>query len=705
MPVAGGIGALVGLFAGTGTAATVAKAALAAGAIALQVLLAPRRPRQPRPDDLRTTKRSEEGPGRWAIGRVELEGQVLYGNTAGYDLYQIILHCFGPIASIEEYFYDGRVIVVEEGSDEVSSPPFVAPSVGSYLRIETKIGDGTETAWLDLVDTFADYGNDHRLRGIAHTKLRAINPGTTAERFGVMFQGGLKPVRLRARVSLFDHPWDPRLDGGSGARAWTLNAVLIAAHIRALLPGSSFASIDWADMSARASEAEAAVATLSGSAPRATLSGGGEGALTVDVMLEFLRSAGLEEVLAPDGRVRFRWLEDYPAAELHLTADHILGVTLQRGPEGVRRPNVCRVKHLSPERQYTVAELAIQMFDSEDGSYTGPEWARQHNEVARYGEQEMTVELPFCPDASQAQRIARRLFWMERADVLEVVTSFAGVAAYGRRTIDVDVPDLGDDGGPRTLRARLEGWSMDEAAGQCRLVLRVIPDVLQAPWLPSRDEVAPPPVFVAPEPESELETPAAPGVPFQVTMPNGEQRLYVAYTDVPTATVSEANYRTYTGATPDLWQGMDEIGTTLAWIPGNFEGETVDVRVRMFDEDENGSRFSPVTQAVVAIDATPPGHPTDLAIETDPDTGEVTSITAIAPASPQVVKVVISYGATFAGSVELASFGVLPGEAVAVPAESIISPDPGTTTTYFAAAYATGDVVGGVASLEYERPI
>lgn len=695
--LAGGVGALVGLL-GTGTAATIAKVALSVAAIGLQILLAPRPPKAPRPDDLRTTKRSEEGPGRWAIGRVELEGQIVFGNTSGYDLYQVILHAFGPIDAIEEYFYDGRPVIVET-TTHVSSPPYGREG-GSFLHLETKIGDGTEGAWTDLVSTFDDYTEDHKIRGIAQTRLWAVNPGTTAESWSRMFQGGLKPVRLRARISLFQHPWDPRTED----RAWTLNAVLIAAHIRALLPGASFDDIDWLDMEDMADDADAAVTTLSSTAPRATLSGGGEGAITVDVMLDMLRSAGLEEVLAADGKVRFAWLDDYPAAELHLTSDHILSITVQRGPEGVRRPNVCRIKYLSPERQYTVAELPVQVFAGTAGAYSGPAWARVQSEVDRYGEHEMTIELPFCPDASQAQRISRRLFWMERADLVEIVTTFAGVAAYGRRTISVDVPDVGTDGAAVTLRARVESWSMDDAAGQCRLVCRVIPTILQTAWNASSDEVAPPPELTPAAAEGELDTPNAPSAAIDVGIGDGSSRqLRVAFEAVEGAVTAEANFRTYTGAVPNLWQGMGEIGTGLAVVSGDYRGQKLDLRVRMFDEDGNGSYFSDLLEiASLSSGTTAPGTPSGLSYALDGE-GAVASISVTAPASLTVVAVQILQGDTFETASQVAYLDATPSQAFTVTS-GFASPAAGETETWWAVAFATGGTAGGNTSTSYTRP-
>lgn len=217
---------------------------------------------------------------------------------------------------------------------------------------------------------------------------------------------------------------------------------MICLHYFRQLPGITDNIIDFDDVALRATEAEAQVPTLTGTAPRCRLSGGFEGVITTEAVEDMLASAGLEVRRAPSGLYSLAWLEDDPVSELTLAEHHRITAEYRAGPEGARRPNVCTLSYFSPERGYELAEIDL----------TAAPWARVQNEIDAYGEKEFAVRLPFCCDASQAQRLARRLFWMARADFGVFHGAFAGVATWGRRVLTLGIPDVGPDG------ASMNGW-------------------------------------------------------------------------------------------------------------------------------------------------------------------------------------------------------------------------------------------------------
>src|SRR5690606_28625073 len=179
-------------------------------------------------------------------------------------------------------FYDGRSITVEEDG-AVSSPPFTKVS-GSNLYLRTKPGDGSETAWEELKTDFPTlWTDDHRVAGIGQTLLTFINPGTGNKRFPRLLTGGVKPVKILARVG---RAYDPRTD----ETKWTRNGVWWCAHWIRRLQGLSEVMLDWTDIEDRADEADELVPVVGGTAPRCTLYGGWEGPLTTDIVLEMLDS-------------------------------------------------------------------------------------------------------------------------------------------------------------------------------------------------------------------------------------------------------------------------------------------------------------------------------------------------------------------------------------------------------------------------------
>ncbi|WP_226576689.1 phage tail protein [Acuticoccus sediminis] len=788
--IAGAAG-LVGLF--SGALGTALKVGLVVGSIALQLLFS-QKPKIPKPDDIRNTKKSEEGDGRWAIGRMEVEGVAVFGNTKGYEIYRLIAHAYGPLVAIEEYFYDGRPIIVEQEIGEdfiVTSPPFVTSSpIRSYFRIQTRDGDGRQQAFRKLVEQFpAQWTEDHHLNGIACSLLHMHSPGRGGEadskKFDKILGGGLKNLRIRGRWGL---PYDPRIDD----YAWTDNGVLIALWARMQLPGAELQTFDFDGIGDMADEAEVLVPTIrrlvsefdgrvdiegpdngeiiddgtcvteydwenrvitgtGGSATatnpllrwtnvlevgattkaklvlsgpdkdllvqiryggvavsftrdetitvggssvriiegtavpdtasfvmridgtggafeiridtleftvydtrkRCTLSGGGEGPIDTKVVEKMYECAGIEELRTADGKVTFRWLEDDPDAEFDLTEDDILEMALQNGPEGAERPNLCRVKYLSPERQYKESELPIQLFESIDGSYTGPAWARIQDEIDKYGEKPLELTLIYCTSAGQAAERARYLFHMARAISGEVTTLFSGLYAINRRIIDLSVPDVGTDGAMVPARTRIDdNVIVDDDGGTCNLSVKLIPALLRdEPWDVDRDSVLPSPKMEAPQYEAELDKPDAPfsacAVQYQ---PGGDMsgayEMRVRYSAVDDATKSEANYRTYTGSDPDLWQGMTEIGTSHAWLAGNYVGEKVDFRVRMFNGDDEGSDLSDLLEiASLAIQNNTPNEPSVL-VEVQGMPEDNLHLTITAPAEISVVQITV-HGSTY----------------------------------------------------------
>lgn len=571
------VGSLGGVFSIGG--GLLGKLLLTGIAIGVQVLFA-EKPRTPEPQDLKTTKKSEEGPGYIAFGRCEVEGKVAFGNTAGYELFRLILHAFGPLDAVEEYFYDGRSIIVEPNG-KVSSPPFNRAGNESYLTLKTKVGDGTEVSWPQLQDAFPSiWTSAHRARGIAQTLLQFTNPGSDDEKFGKLLTGGLKNVRIRGRWGRF---YDPRDE----STAWSQNSALICLHYLRQLPFVTDDQIDFDDIADVADACDVLVDTIDGgTAPRSRLSGGGEGVVNTEFVEELLKSAGLEHRRTPEGKRTFAFLEDNPASELTFEADHVLEYQLRKGPEGARRPNFCRVKYYSAERGYTLAEI-----DLDDAP-----WARIDDEIALYGEQETTIELKFCCDASQAQRIARRLFYLERAITGVARTTFAGMAAWGLRTVTFRVPDFGADNGLLSLKSVIDPVSVDDEAGACEIPFTVIPPELKVPWDADTDEVAPPPVLVDVEYEADIPTPGVPDEAVAVEVSPGNWRVELRYTPPAEADTTEASYRSYTGGEPDPWSSMEEVNSTLSILDGDYRGQQMDFRYRVFNGSGASSYLSPILE-------------------------------------------------------------------------------------------------------------
>ncbi len=124
-----------------------------------------------------------------------------------------------------------------------------------------------------------------------------------------------------------------------------------------------------------------------------------------DTMRPMLDSAGAEIRMTAEGKIWFQLIDDLPTSEITLTPDDMYDFKWSAGRRPLSRPNVCRVSYYSPERGYDTAEInLVPAFLGAGGRRDRPLW----------GKKPFDVDLPFCPSAAQAQRIARRLFAIER---------------------------------------------------------------------------------------------------------------------------------------------------------------------------------------------------------------------------------------------------------------------------------------------------
>ncbi|MCF3933307.1 hypothetical protein L1787_07765 [Acuticoccus sp. M5D2P5] len=298
----------------TGLVGSLVLGGLALGA---QLLFGPKVPKTPAPETLKDSVDLEEGPGVFAFGRVRAGWKIAFGRTDGYLIYQLGLHYFGPTgpSAIETWIYDDREIVVEPNGT-VSSPPW-AKYGGSWMTLKTKIGDGSETAWPELVAAFDGWTNSHRVRGIVQTLAIFENPGLAANptKFQRLYSQGIKPVERIERAGVFYDPRDPAQHMNNPATwIWTMNAVLIALHYRRMRPGVVNADFDFALIGAAADAADALVETRAGesvwaggTAPDGIVDDAGGGTGAYNPTTRTFSSTGTGG--ASSARPLFRWID------------------------------------------------------------------------------------------------------------------------------------------------------------------------------------------------------------------------------------------------------------------------------------------------------------------------------------------------------------------------------------------------------------
>lgn len=564
-----------------------------AAVVGAQLAIGAQRKQKIDPGEMKNTFQETETSEFNAVGRVKLGGLKAFGNTRGGTIYRLIWHVKGPMVAIEEYFLGGYEVTVD-ADGRVSSPPWVSPS-SSYAYVTSKVGDGTETAWSQLIAEFpALWTANHRCRGIFQSLVQFVVPALDTEwgnkKFQKLYQGGAPDLEVVARIGVVFDPRDPSQSPDNSATwTWTDNGILCAVHIMRHYPDLKSSDFDWTFIASEANRADVLVATKNGTEPRARCWGVWPSeAQRGDVMQQVLDSIGAEVVLSDAGLIRIRLIDDAPTSEITFTDDHITELDWKSGPEAVERPNICRIKYYSPERGYDMGEIDM----------TGIAWARVQSEIDRYGEKIFDVELPFCPSPSQAQRIARRMFLLARSDAGAIRTNMAGLAAWG-----VTYATLQD--GEDDMLCHISPPRIDDEAGQVDIPYVVWPQALiDQPWNPATMEADPPIEAPHMQQESALPDPDAPTEACQVIYPDNSREVRVKFPGVFDGTVAEATARDYVGGNPNLWQSMTEIslgffglGEWMAYITADWEGSDVDFRSRFFNSDDDGSYWSPAFES------------------------------------------------------------------------------------------------------------
>ncbi|MDK4704336.1 hypothetical protein PH562_18935 [Rhizobium sp. CNPSo 4062] len=550
------------------------------------------------------------------IGRVRVGGLKAFGNTDGSTRARLVCRLQGPIDAVETRYVGGREVTVEINGD-ISSPPW-ARSGGSWAKWLDKRGDGTETAWSELISLFPTlWTTDHKVRGIAQSVLLWFNPGLEKPKYLSLYQTGVPETEEVVRASLMFDPRDGTQSGVDRSTwKWSDNGILACAHVLRRDPAFTFEHFDWSLISAEANRADAMVATLTGMEKRARAWGiwsweSGR----AETMQQLLDSIGTEIRLTDEGKIWFQLIDDAFASEIDFTPADGYDILWRSGPEAVERPNIARVKYYSPERNYDLTELALSSYNDDDTVITGVAWAYVQEEVDRYGPKYLDIELPFCPSASQAQRIARRKFALARGDTGSITTNMVGLSAWGLLYGTVQLPDLGD-----VLNTRFEPPRCDDDNGSVEIPFTVWPAL--PPWNPATDEAPAPDPIPELGYETGMITPNPPTGALQITYPDGGKELRVSFSlpaqDFDTV---ETVFRTYTGALPNAWQGMAEYpappATNLAYAGGDYAGSTIDTRLRVFDDDD-GTYFSDPLHTVVGTDNTACAQPTVISVDIEP---------------------------------------------------------------------------------------
>ena len=583
----------------TAVASAISAIIVAGAAFAVNSLLAPSQKLDPSKG--RETFKASESSEIRAIGRVRLGGMIAFGATNVHNKFRLILHA-KSFDAVESHYLGGKEVIIDSDGAVTSKPYTISGT--TYIWIKNDLGDPDKVAWPDLMTYFpALWTSNHRVRGVAQSLVRYLSPGVTSARFLRLYQSGPPEYNVIARG---ERVYDPR-EGSHDVSdpdtwEWSDNGILLALHMMLTFPRFDSSYFDMALIEAEADKADVLVDTIDGTEPRARAWGiwPSEGS-RLDMLKQLLDSIGAELVITDANLIGIQLIDDdrTAAATLEITTKHIQKFDWRSGPESVERPNRVRLSYYSPERNYELAEIDLSQ----------AAWSYVQDEIDLVGEQSMEISLPFCPSASQAQRIARRMFLMSRADQASMVTDMAGVAAWGQRVIQVTIDDLEE-----TLLCAIASPRVGDKSGLVEIPFITVPSM--PTWDPTIHE-APAPLRIPEVTYSDsIDTPPTTTGYSVVTMPS--TGIETRFMDVNVAlgrgfsggsATLERVYRVL-DPLPGEWRPVTGFGGTTGYAQIDLSGLTIQFRQREYNTDDENSDWSEIFEGVVpAVDNSVPGLP------------------------------------------------------------------------------------------------
>jgi hypothetical protein len=551
----------------TGTALTISSLVTAGifigGSIALNALLAPDRPNQPKSEGAREVYEVGDAPRVIVLGRARVGGNIVFKAAKDNVFYAVVAHCQGPISAIEEVYLGGRSATVDpDGS--VSSPPYGQVNAADWVSVLSKHGYDNETAFAELVAAFPDnWTADHRGLGYCHSLLKATSPGISDEdqRHFKIYANGAPTVELLVSGPAW---FDPRTNDFR----WSDNGVLgvlwlLTASERDGGWGLPLDRFDLADIAAQADMADQFVPLKAGGIERRCRIAGAYTTETGrgDVLANALLSTGTQILPTTDGLWTIRLVDDNPTPTAEILLPDNVSMAWTAGPEQVERPNRLRLTYYSPERRYDVGDVPLDNIP----------WAEFPDEIEAVGERSLDLALTFCPSHRQAAQIARRMFALQRAPRGEITTNLAGLIAMGHAHALIPIPDIEE-----TVLAGLSAPRLNQDG---TINISFVEHPMLEGWNPAAHEPDPPDFL------PEVVDGDAPAAPVMVEGTFSGTQLRARFTKEISGGTVEAVYRQVpTAGPPNAWAAMtiENTGTSV-WVYKNAvdTSKSYEVRARV----------------------------------------------------------------------------------------------------------------------------
>lgn len=385
-------------------------------------------PKAPKPEDVQQSVRQPTAPRVRHYGRVKASGPWVFAEASAGTFYKVLALGQGPIDAIEEYWLDDHHVTFD-GNGEIQQGTWHAGSPDKPLvRVLSRLGAPTETAYGPLTSIFAAWTAAHRGDGVA--SLFATQRPVEAEYYAGCFPNGINTsYRVVLRGARVKNPI-------TNATAWNDNASAIirdyiihsdGMRLPESIVSTPLAQAGWVAAYNRAAEP---VGTKGGSEPRYRL----WGSYTLeerpaDVLGRMMASCDGRLVPTADGGLTLdigQWQEP----SVTIGPDIITGFSeVGRGRDILSTANTIRAKYLDPNQDYQAAD-ADPWVDAAD--------------VSERGEIATDMEFIMAPSHSQARRLMKlAAFRANPSWVGQFQCNLGGLAAFGERFVRISYPAFG----------------------------------------------------------------------------------------------------------------------------------------------------------------------------------------------------------------------------------------------------------------------
>lgn len=458
----GGAALTVGLaglygFSTTAIGGAIISAGVSAGISLLSALLF--RQDTPKPQDQQQSVKNPIAPRVRHYGRVKISGTLAFLESYGGALYKVIATGTGELDAVEQLWIDDKIVTVN-GSFLVNEEPWYDDG-DHKLRIETRLGLATETAYSHLTAVFPEWDADHRGDGVS--SIYTVQFGSAAEKIPERFPNTVYTLyRTIVRASKVYNPVSAVTEWSDNAAAIVRDYIVHPDGMRlpASLVNTTQAAAGWL---AGFNRAEESVALKLGDFENRYRIWGSYrfDERPAEVIGRFLAACDGRLVPTPDGGLTIdigTWAE--PTVVIDDTI--ITGFSdVARGLDIINTANVIHAVYTSPDHDYQATD-ADQWIDVAD--------------VAARGEISVDMAYICAPSHGQARRLMKLAAY--RANPSWVGTfqcNLGALAAFGKRFIRITYAPLSIDEVFEIQDFRLDIVNGDILAG-CTLQVISMPE-------------------------------------------------------------------------------------------------------------------------------------------------------------------------------------------------------------------------------------